>query len=345
YMSPEQCRGTGDVDHRADLYSIGCVFQELLTGKPPFVDLSAAELLGAHLFVDPPRPSESLPSISRDSEKLIMSLLAKDPAHRPQSAKELGQRFQEIAVQQGWITHASPAGVTALRSSMPLMTPPPGAVTKLERGISEQATIINDAPQASLSGATTPFGMTSPALMTPASMAEKPTTLSGAASQSVVDLPRRSRKGLGLAMAAAALIAGSTVAFFRLQGTGPRASAGTFQPAAARADASMSAVVERAEPAPSKAEPAPIKTEPEPIKTEPEPIKAEPEPIKAEPAPIKPQPEPAATAAKPGMRKRPKPDQVPALKPMPAANPDKPRPAKPEPNKPVSKKPLFETDL
>ena len=97
YMSPEQCRGTGDVDHRADLYSIGCIFHELLIGRPPFVNLGAGELIGAHLYVQAARPSALLPTISRESEKLIMALLSKDPAHRPQTAKELGARFQEIA--------------------------------------------------------------------------------------------------------------------------------------------------------------------------------------------------------------------------------------------------------
>src|SRR5205085_5970230 len=53
YMSPEQCKGTGDVDHRADLYSIGCIFYELICGRPPFTSEGAGELIGAHLYVEP----------------------------------------------------------------------------------------------------------------------------------------------------------------------------------------------------------------------------------------------------------------------------------------------------
>jgi len=226
YMSPEQCRGAGEVDQRADLYSIGCIFHELLTGRPPFVDPGAGELIGAHLYVAPERPSVFLPSISRHSEKLILALLSKDPAHRPQTAKELGQRFQEIAQEQGWITHLSPAGITA--PSMPLLTPPP-----LSTEPAPPSTQPSRPPRA-----TTPFGLTSPALVVAGeARVDQPTTLSGAASQSITDVPRRSRRGLGLAMVAAALIAGGTVAFFQLgsaptrgSATSPAATVGT-QPA------------------------------------------------------------------------------------------------------------------
>src|SRR5262249_37632452 len=52
YMPPEQCRGSGRVDCRADLYSIGCIYYELVTGRPPFVHRGAGQVIGSHLFVD-----------------------------------------------------------------------------------------------------------------------------------------------------------------------------------------------------------------------------------------------------------------------------------------------------
>ena len=92
YMSPEQCKGAGVVDHRADLYSLGCILYELVCGKPPFTDMGAGEMIGAHLFMTPARPREHAPTLSEAAEALIISLLDKDPSKRPQTAKELSAR-------------------------------------------------------------------------------------------------------------------------------------------------------------------------------------------------------------------------------------------------------------
>src|SRR5882672_2323973 len=113
YMSPEQCRGTGEIDHRADLYSMGCIFYELVCGSPPFVAEGAGEMIGQHLFVAPESPRVRVPALSNDSEQLIMALLAKNPAQRPQTARELGQRLSKLAQDLGWITTTSPTGITA----------------------------------------------------------------------------------------------------------------------------------------------------------------------------------------------------------------------------------------
>jgi len=306
YMSPEQCRGAGEVDHRADLYSLGCIFHELVTGRPPFVAVGAGELIGAHLYVAPERPSAYLPTISEGSEKLIMALLSKDPAHRPQTAKELGQRFQEIAQQQGWITHLSPAGITS--PSMPLLTPPPRSTEPSSPG-----TRPSRPPRA-----TTPFGRTMPVLSDAGTKSEapadRPTTLSGAASQSIIDVPRRSRRGLGLAMAAAALISGGTVAFFKLRGTSesaPRPPAAVGTPATP-SSAPRPPVIDD-QPAPEVTPAAP-------------PIAAPPEP----PGPIDVVTPPSPEIKKPVTKK-------PVTK--------KPEIKKPEIKKPATKKRLIETDL
>jgi serine/threonine-protein kinase len=118
YMSPEQCRGTGDVDHRADLYSLGCILYELSCGRPPFKALGAGELIGAHQHLKPSPPSKHNPNISPDMEALIVSLLDKDPACRVQSAPELGRLLAKIAIKHGYqvtMTNVTPTpGVSRL---------------------------------------------------------------------------------------------------------------------------------------------------------------------------------------------------------------------------------------
>jgi serine/threonine protein kinase len=119
YMSPEQCKGTGDVDHRADLYSIGCMFYEMVAARPPFDMRGAGELIGAHLFMEPAPPSKHGAQLSSEAEALIMALLAKDPARRPQTAAELSQLLANIAARGGY-----GSSTNWERPSMPAMASP-----------------------------------------------------------------------------------------------------------------------------------------------------------------------------------------------------------------------------
>src|SRR5262249_50340194 len=89
YMAPEQCRGAGSVDHRADLYALGCVAYQMLCGQPPFVSDGAGELIAHHLYF-PPQPLRSLrPDLPADVDELVLWLLQKEPAARPASAAAL----------------------------------------------------------------------------------------------------------------------------------------------------------------------------------------------------------------------------------------------------------------
>ena len=89
YMAPEQCAGAGNVDHRADLYSLGCILFEMFAGRPPFVAAGVGEVLGAHQYVAAPRLREFVPAVSRDADDLVARLLAKRADERVQSAAEL----------------------------------------------------------------------------------------------------------------------------------------------------------------------------------------------------------------------------------------------------------------
>ena len=89
YMSPEQCRGAGEVDHRTDLYGLGCIVYEMVTGQPPFVADGPGDILAAHILTTPLPPSQVAPGISANLDALALCLLAKRPEDRMQSAAEL----------------------------------------------------------------------------------------------------------------------------------------------------------------------------------------------------------------------------------------------------------------
>lgn len=107
YMSPEQCRSARDTDHRSDLYAVGCIGYEMLCGGPPFRTESLWELLRQHQFVEPQRPSVLAPDVPPALEAVIMTLLAKDPAHRYQSADDLVIKLTRVMVQKPGSAFAS----------------------------------------------------------------------------------------------------------------------------------------------------------------------------------------------------------------------------------------------
>jgi len=91
YMSPEQCRGAGAVDHRTDIYALGCVLFHLLTGRPPFMGLGAGDLIASHLMVEPPVPSTLVAGIPRHVDALVARCLAKQPDQRYATMAELAE--------------------------------------------------------------------------------------------------------------------------------------------------------------------------------------------------------------------------------------------------------------
>src|SRR5437867_8460792 len=88
YLSPEQARGA-NVDTTSDLYSMGVVLYELLTGEVPFSGDAAVEIAMKHLSQVPKPPSELRPEIPHDLDSVVLRALAKDPADRYQSAEQM----------------------------------------------------------------------------------------------------------------------------------------------------------------------------------------------------------------------------------------------------------------
>jgi eukaryotic-like serine/threonine-protein kinase len=98
YLSPEQARGE-TVDARSDVYSLGCVLYEILTGQPPFVGDSPVAVAYQHVREDPVPPSERYQGISPELDAVVLKALSKNPENRYQTAADM--RTDLIRVHSG----------------------------------------------------------------------------------------------------------------------------------------------------------------------------------------------------------------------------------------------------
>jgi serine/threonine-protein kinase len=96
YMSPEQVMGEEVIDARADIYGLGCVFYEMLTGRPPFVAQSASIVMRMHVQEKPTPPSTLRPGIPTQVDKIVAKALAKSPTDRYQKAEEFLAQLEMI---------------------------------------------------------------------------------------------------------------------------------------------------------------------------------------------------------------------------------------------------------
>ena len=96
YISPEQARGES-ADARSDLYAVGCVIYELLTGRPPFIGESLVSVAVSHVREMATPPSALDPSIPRDMDSVVLKSLAKDRNERYQSANEMRADLERVA--------------------------------------------------------------------------------------------------------------------------------------------------------------------------------------------------------------------------------------------------------
>jgi TolB-like protein len=96
YMSPEQAAGDPNADARSDFYSFGVMAYEMIAGKTPFHDRATHALIMAHI-AEPPEPIERLvPSVPSPLAHLVMQCLSKNPADRPQSAREMLEDLDDV---------------------------------------------------------------------------------------------------------------------------------------------------------------------------------------------------------------------------------------------------------
>jgi beta-lactam-binding protein with PASTA domain len=96
YLSPEQARGA-PVDQTSDLYSVGVVLYEMLTGQVPFTGDTPLEIAMKHLSEIPRPPSELRPEVPHDLDSVVLRALAKEPAERYQSADEMDADLARVA--------------------------------------------------------------------------------------------------------------------------------------------------------------------------------------------------------------------------------------------------------
>ena len=117
YMSPEQCRDSANIDSRTDLYSLGCVLFEMLTGHPPFTHATLGDLVVAHMTEAPQDARAVNPAVPPALAALTAELLRKNPAERPPGMRAVAER---LATFLGGLTTVPDAPARA-----PVATQPP----------------------------------------------------------------------------------------------------------------------------------------------------------------------------------------------------------------------------
>ena len=122
YLSPEQARGAA-VDQRSDVYAVGVVLYEMLTGHVPFTGDTPVEIAMKHLS-DPPRPPSTIrPDVSPDLDMIVLRALAKNPDDRFQTAEEMDAELARVAGGRSVTTETADAA-TAVLSGATLATAP-----------------------------------------------------------------------------------------------------------------------------------------------------------------------------------------------------------------------------
>jgi eukaryotic-like serine/threonine-protein kinase len=201
YMSPEQCEGKANIDHRSDIYSLGVILFEMVTGKIPFGGEGYGEIIVKHITAPVPPPRAINPLLPYSVEAIILRAMAKRRDERFQTMEEFAAALQD----PDSYAASAPIVDTDGAPSAPIAIPAANGSAPGRRADSV------------VSGQVV-FGDSTPALGAPS--APMPTTFGDAAGELTDDdFPpaRKSRKTAIAALAAAVLVAGGIAAYFFTQ--------------------------------------------------------------------------------------------------------------------------------
>jgi eukaryotic-like serine/threonine-protein kinase len=215
YMSPEQALGQ-PVDARSDIYSLGCVLYEMLTGEPPFMADVSAAVLHQHVRVEPKPARERNSAISPALNEVVMRMLSKDPKDRPQTAAEVRDALRQA------VSGAQGRGDELTTIAMAAAMAPTPATVPLE-------------PSEAAAGEAEPAEPTA----APAPLAPRPPDREPPASRARTTVPSQPPKKRGSArgfwvtvfVIAAALLGGAVAVALTAGGSGQTTSSGHSTPA------------------------------------------------------------------------------------------------------------------
>jgi Tol biopolymer transport system component len=156
-MAPEQATADPNMDHRADIYAVGAVGYELLTGRPPFTGTSPQMILSAHVTQAVEPVTKHREHVSPALNDLILRCLEKHPADRWQSAEELLPHLEALATPSGGITPTDTAPIAAAR---PIRRKPAATATVIAAalvlvGVGAGVLLLNRGPEPITVGRTT----------------------------------------------------------------------------------------------------------------------------------------------------------------------------------------------
>ncbi len=211
YMSPEQARGRG-VDHRTDLYALGVMLFELVTGTLPFIEQSAMEMVMAHIQAQPPVPSSIRPGLPPSIDQLILGLLEKDPAYRPTISQMIGvlTDVQKLAA-------SAPGALTpTLIATHPIspQTPtlvsrnlPPGHAPAMSGAAAHHVTVRSNPAMSA------PLPMMAPSIVPPLATGSVPAPQFAHASVALAASTVAPNRGRSVVLAIVAMLAVGAIAF------------------------------------------------------------------------------------------------------------------------------------